>query len=225
MTDLNTDGYAIHSGLIDPAACDALNRELAAHQAAESVRRGGIRGALRLSPTAQALITSEAIRAIVEEHLSASAFAVRSIFFDKTPESNWLVPWHQDTTIAVDQQADIAGYGPWSAKDGIPHVQPPAGVLGKMLTLRIHTDDCGPENGPLRVLPGSHRLGIQKDRPAGIEPVDCFTDQGGIVLMKPLTWHASSKAVASRHRRVLHVEWADFQLPEPLHWAHQQHQS
>jgi hypothetical protein len=33
-------------------------------------------------------------------------------------------------------------------------VHPPAEILDKMLTLRVHLDDCGEENGPLRVIPG-----------------------------------------------------------------------
>jgi len=221
--DLETDGYAIRTGVVDSTVCDAINHELAPKPEATSLRRGGIRGALQRSPAAQALVSSESIRRVVEECLGAEAFVVRSIFFDKTPEANWLVPWHQDTTIAVDQQVDTPGYGPWSVKDGIPHVQPPADVLDRMLTLRIHTDACGLENGPLRVLPGSHRSGIEKDRPVSTQPVDCLVDQGGLVLMKPLTWHASSKAGAAGHRRVLHVEWANFELPKPLGWADKEH--
>lgn len=36
---------------------------------------------------------------------------VRVIFFDKTPDKNWLVTWHQDKTILVNSKSDIAGWG------------------------------------------------------------------------------------------------------------------
>ena len=84
---------------------------------------------------------------------------VRILAFDKTPELNWGVPWHQDRTIAVKARRDMPGYGPWSMKGGVPHVEPPAALLEAMFTLRFHVDDCGPANGPLKTIPGSHKLG------------------------------------------------------------------
>jgi ectoine hydroxylase-related dioxygenase (phytanoyl-CoA dioxygenase family) len=81
---------------------------------------------------------------------------VRAIFFDKSSGSNWLVPWHQDLTIAVASKCEAPGFGPWSVKDGIPHVQPPDELLKQMIALRLHLDDCDASNGALRVIPGSH---------------------------------------------------------------------
>ena len=34
-------------------------------------------------------------------HPRPGAFVVRGLFFDKTPTTNWNLPWHQDMTIAV----------------------------------------------------------------------------------------------------------------------------
>jgi hypothetical protein len=39
--------------------------------------------------------------------------------------------------------------------------------------------------------------------------VDCLVAAGGIVAMRPLILHASSKAESARPRRVLHIEYAD----------------
>jgi len=151
--------------------------------------------------------------------LSPEAFAVRAILFDKTPDSNWSVTWHQDLTITVDHRASVDGFGPWSVKAGIVHVRPPTSVLEHMLTLRIHLDPCGVENGALQVIPESHRLGIIPRPPSPHPPVvTCATARGGAVLMRPLLWHSSTKAVCPTRRRVVHVEFAHDALPPPLDW-------
>lgn len=35
---------------------------------------------------------------------------------------------------------------------GVLHVQPPMDVMSRMLAIRLHLDETGPENGPLRVI-------------------------------------------------------------------------
>jgi ectoine hydroxylase-related dioxygenase (phytanoyl-CoA dioxygenase family) len=152
---------------------------------------------------------------------------VRALFFDKTPKANWRVSWHQDLTIPTRRRVEVPGFGPWSEKAGIPHVQPPASVLERMLTVRIHLDPCDSFNGPVRVLPGTHRHG--KLTPAVIEafrvsvqPVEAVVPAGGLLLMHPLLLHASSPALRPVHRRVIHLEYAADPLPSPLEWHEQQ---
>jgi hypothetical protein len=48
-----------------------------------------------------------------------------------------------------------------------------------------------------------------------IPPVDCLVSSGGIVAMRPLILHASSKAETDHTRRVLHIEYAD-SLEKPI---------
>src|SRR4029453_8748221 len=84
---------------------------------------------------------------------------VRGILLDKVPGANWHVGWHQDLVIPVRERREVSGFGPWTVKAGMPHVKPPAEVLAGMLTIRVQLDDCGQDNGPLRVVPGSHRRG------------------------------------------------------------------
>lgn len=146
-------------------------------------------------------------------------FPVRGLLFDKTPESNWKVPWHQDLSIAVAARVEAPGFGPWSVKDGVVHVQPPVEVLETMITLRLHLDDCGPDNGPLRVLPGTHALGKVAAPPENVSEVVCCLPAGGALLMRPLLLHASSPAVAPGRRRVIHLEFASGALPGGLEWA------
>ena len=148
---------------------------------------------------------------------------VRILFFDKTPEANWAVPWHQDRSIAVNKRADMEGYGPWTVKNGVDHVEPPVAVLEKMLTLRLFVDDCGSDNGPLLVAVGSHRHGRLpvKNVTELVSRSKIFvgTGQAGdVLLMKTLAIHSSKRATAPTHRRVLHVDYAMADLPPPLAW-------
>ena len=148
---------------------------------------------------------------------------MRGVYLDKHKDANWKVAWHQDLTIAVRQRKEVEGYGPWSIKVGIQHVQPPVAVLEKMLAVRVHLDDTDESNGALRVIPGSHRHGrlnsedIQ-DWKASSTPVSCAVKRGGVMLLRPLLLHASSLAFAPGHRRVLHFEYAAGELGSGLEW-------
>ena len=168
-------------------------------------------------------VQSDAVREIIEPVLGPRAFAVRGILFDKTPTANWKVPWHQDLSIAVNMRADSPGFGPWSIKAGVHHVQPPVTVLENMCTLRLHLDDCGKDNGPLKVVPESHRRRLLDERELArvvtAGPVElCCVPRGGAVVMRPLIAHASSAATRPGHRRVIHIEFANADLSWPLDW-------
>jgi hypothetical protein len=174
-------------------------------------------------PAVRSLVCSSCLREWVEPILGPEAFPVRGIFFDKIPEANWVVPWHQDLSIAVQARKELPGWGPWSVKAGIPHVQPPISLMEGMVTTRIHLDDCGPENGPLMVLPGTHRLGRLNtaetaDLVAARTPTVCTASMGDILLMRPLLLHASGRATTPGHRRILHIEWATDPLPDGIDW-------
>jgi hypothetical protein len=149
---------------------------------------------------------------------------VRVLFFDKTPGANWAVPWHQDRTIAVKERRDIDGYGSWSRKGGIVHVEPPVSILEGMLALRLFVDDCGEEDGPLEVAIGSHRYGRVPVRDvsdiAAKSAVFTATGKAGDVLaMKSLAIHRSKRAISPSRRGTLHVDYALVGLPAPLEWA------
>lgn len=216
-------GYSVHEHALRLELVPLLIAEAERLFAEDGRRPAGVRGVIDRSRLFADTAASSAVRSLVEPVLGAGAFPVRSLLFDKSPDANWDVPWHQDTTIAVERKAEVPGFGPWSVKIGVPHVRPPASVLDAMLTVRLHLDDCGEANGPLLVVPGSHQHGIvtgplDTDR-FDRERVACVVPAGGAVLMKPLIFHASRKAVAATHRRVLHIEFASVPLPEPLEWA------
>jgi hypothetical protein len=80
--------------------------------------------------------------------------------FDKSSNANWLVAWHQDRALPLVERREAAGWGPWSQKGGVVYANAPATALAKVVALRVHLDDSTAENGPLRVLPGTHTLGV-----------------------------------------------------------------
>lgn len=183
----------------------------------------GLRGVLGKLPAARS-VAEDVLLPLAREILGRGARPVRSILFDKTPASNWLVPWHQDLTVAVRERREVEGWGPWSNKEGVDHVQPPASVLEGMVTLRLHLDDTPADNGALRVVPGSHARGIIPT--AQVQAVreelgeaTCQADVGDVLMMRPLILHASSKSARPGHRRVLHVEFAAGELKDGLAWA------
>ena len=224
---LQQDGFYMVPEVIDAADVARLADELAEVAAASYPRRGdavfGIRNLLRLSSAVRELAHSHAVRRLITPVLGVAAFPVRGIFFDKTPGANWKVPWHQDLAIAVRERRDVPGFMGWSMKEGVPHVQPPTEILERMLTLRLHLDPCGPDDGPLLVLPGSHARG--RLDPSEVErwrrdaaPVECHVRAGGAVVIRPLLLHASHQAARPSRRRVVHLEYAAEALPGGLEW-------
>jgi Phytanoyl-CoA dioxygenase (PhyH) len=215
------DGFSILPGVLATPVIGRLIDSLSEVADERGVRsRGGvyaIRNLLDMSPAIKELAFSAKIRSIVEETLKNSAWPVRAIRFDKTGGANWLVPWHQDLTICVGARLEVPGYGPWTMKAGVWHVQPPASILERMLSVRIHLDDCPESNGALRVLPGTHRLGrltaVQIAEQQRVVPaVSCVVDAGGAVLMRSLLLHASSAASEVAHRRVVHIDYAPLSI-------------
>ncbi len=145
--------------------------------------------------------------------LGGAALPYRATLFDKSPRANWLVAWHQDTALPLETRADVAGWGPWSDKHGVWYAHAPAAALMRVVALRVHLDDSTSDNGPLRVIPDSHRDGVLSDaevhaRAQSARSEGCIVGRGGVVAMRPLLIHASSKVRDDAPRRVLHIEYA-----------------
>jgi ectoine hydroxylase-related dioxygenase (phytanoyl-CoA dioxygenase family) len=125
-------------------------------------------------------------------------------------------------TIAVRRKLDVPGFSAWSVKEGVTHVQPPTEIMERMITIRVHIDDCLEDNGPLQVLPGSHCHGRLSDAEIAkwshSPGVTCPTPRGSALVMRPLLLHRSSPAKVPSHRRVLHLEFAGENLPGGLEW-------
>lgn len=226
MPDFAGDGVLVLDRLLDDATVNSITNacEPLLRAGPPDSKRPGVRRVFSLAPLARDLVATSPIPELAQRLCNARARVVRTILFDKSPDANWLVPWHQDAAIAVRERIDVEGFGPWSVKDGEPHCRPPRAILDSILVLRVHLDDCGPENGPLRVIPGSHHRGLlassELDRAAASGPVlECCTPTGGAVVMRPHTLHASPKAASPTRRRVLHLEFSPLDLPGGLSWA------
>lgn len=212
------DGFAV---LRDVVPRERLNTLAPVALASGAV--GGSRCLLarpEIAALASELREHPALRAIVPgDHV-----AVQCIYFEKSSERNWLVAIHQDLSIPVARRVASERLRGWSEKEGEVFVQPPAEVLAQLVAVRVHLDACGEEDGPLRLVPGSHRLGVLTPEAALAArrdhgEVTCTADPGDVLVLRPLALHASSKSSGRSRRRVLHVVYGPPRLPEGLDWA------
>src|SRR5690606_2955065 len=151
--DLSRDGACLL-----PGAASAILPELDALAAPLSPARAGHR--LEGHAILRALTALDGpLQRLAAARMGPRARAVRALFFNKSDDANWALGWHQDRTIAIQAQHDVAGFGPWTVKAGTPHVAPPFALLAGMLTMRVHLDVVPANNAPLLIAPGSHRLG------------------------------------------------------------------
>jgi ectoine hydroxylase-related dioxygenase (phytanoyl-CoA dioxygenase family) len=224
-------GFQIISKLISDSECESLAAELStlfeSQQNSAKNKIGGVRNLLRNNSLVNETATSAKLISCLKGLLGRQVFPVRAIFFDKTPESNWRVPWHQDLTIAVAAKIETPGFVAWSVKDDVLHVQPPRKILESMVTIRLHLDDCSADNGALKIIPGSHLEGkldaVQMTEWVSKQSaVTCEIQKGGALLMRPLLLHSSLPAKNPSHRRVLHIEYATTKLPNGLKWFERQ---
>lgn len=207
---ISSQGYSIFPSVFPSEALEPLRRLFANSRVKRS--RAGIRHALRYKPVAD-IAGDPRLLEIAKAVLGPTAVPYHATLFEKSPESNWLVVWHQDTALPLRERRERVGWGPWSLKEGINYAHAPASALSKVLALRLHLDDSTQENGPLRVLPGTHNRGVLTDDDLHdlaqeINPVDCLASSGGVVAMRPLLVHSSSKSLNDAPRRVLHIEYA-----------------
>jgi ectoine hydroxylase-related dioxygenase (phytanoyl-CoA dioxygenase family) len=222
-----TAGYAVFPQVLQAHDVTGLLDNLArATQGSDHYSIFSERNLLAKHTFIQHLAASEPVLGLARDLIGSSARAVKATLFDKNAQANWVVPPHQDVTIAVQSGIDTPGYGPWTEKAGIANVQPPADILQQMVAFRIHLDDCDETNGALRVWPGSHLHGRLRD--SGISDwvqthneVSCPVEKGGLMAMRPLLIHASSKAIVPTHRRVIHIEYAACDLPNGLQWLNE----
>jgi ectoine hydroxylase-related dioxygenase (phytanoyl-CoA dioxygenase family) len=186
---------------------------------------GGGRRHGRLAPADLSWLAAHPVLCALAQALAgAPARLVRVIAFDKTAHDNWFVPWHQDRTIAVRNRVEHDGFQNWTTTDGLVQVEPPLAVLEAMVTLRIHIDPCHEDNGPLEVIPGSHRAGrLNRNDVATLAAASpslvCLLAAGDVLAMHPLTVHRSQRARVPANRRVLHLEWCAASLPQGLDFS------
>jgi ectoine hydroxylase-related dioxygenase (phytanoyl-CoA dioxygenase family) len=207
---LEENGFAILPSVVGPADIKYLEKTLASPLLTRS--SAGVRHALR-HPGITEFARHPELLSIAQAIVGSGAFPFRATLFEKGVRANWLVVWHQDTALPLRERRDVPGWGPWSVKQGIEYAHAPAGALCSILALRIHLDESTIDNGPLRVIPKTHALGVLDD-PAIQEIVtkrphtECVVAKGGLLAMRPLILHSSSKSRTQAPRRVLHIEYS-----------------
>ncbi|KAF2515328.1 phytanoyl-CoA dioxygenase family protein [Flavobacterium foetidum] len=165
-------------------------------------------------------IFNENLKSIIENTFGKGYFITKSIYFDKPQKSNWFVAYHQDLTISVDKKVEFENFENWTVKQNQFAVQPPKEILEDNFTIRIHIDKTTKENGALKVANNSHSKGIFRVENLRLEnETICEVEKGGIMIMKPLLFHASSKTTNNERRRVIHIEFSKTELPEGLEWS------
>jgi ectoine hydroxylase-related dioxygenase (phytanoyl-CoA dioxygenase family) len=214
-TQIHENGFAILPAIISQTEIALLAESLANSGLPRT--RAGVRHAMR-HPAVSNVARDPRMLLIARAALGHDAFPFRATLFDKSPTANWLVVWHQDTALPLKERRDTSGWGPWSIKDGVNYAHAPAEALSQVLALRLHLDDSSAQNGPLRVLPRTHNLGVLSDErlhdlSSKIAATDCLVPAGGVLAMRPLIVHASSKSQSDRPRRVLHIEYAATPIP------------
>jgi hypothetical protein len=215
--DFATDGARLFKGALKPCMTE-LEEALADLPPDEAGVR--IHGIEALKPL---LASTGCIGAVAASVLGEGAQPVRAILFNKSPETNWSLGWHQDRTVCVKEKHEVPGYGPWTLKNGMHHVAPPFELLVRMVTLRAHLDDVPATNAPLLIAPGSHTFGR-----IAVGDVDeivercgtraCLAEAGDVWLYATPILHASEAALAPTSRRVFQVDFAAGALPDGLEW-------
>ncbi|MGB8698828.1 MAG: phytanoyl-CoA dioxygenase family protein [Thermosynechococcaceae cyanobacterium] len=162
---------------------------------------------------------------VLEPLLPTAAVAIQCTLFEKSPERNWLVSLHQDLSIPVASRINHSAVRGWSEKEGVLYVQAPAAVLADMVAVRLQLDESGPNDGALRVVPGSHLYGRLDDAEVkrlrdNMGEIVCPVPKGAALVIRPLLLHGSSKLTQLHMRRVLHFLFAPPVLPFGLRWAH-----
>lgn len=233
LNELESNGFCILPQVANAERVAAFNREvdrvLQIEDPAILSSRGtayGARNVLKLWPGVVQVAELPAVVSVVRQVLGAHAGLVRVLLFDKPPERSWTLPWHRDRTIAVqDLPEQLGEFSNPTRKAEVAHLIAPNWLLENMLTLRLSLDPMTPENGPLVVLPGSHRRVGQSDEDleppqlSAIHTVHC--QAGDVFVMRPLLAHSSllSQAHTKLRRRVLHLEFCNQpNLPSGLCW-------
>ncbi len=211
-------GFAVIAGVLAAEECMAIARR---------VPSSGDPGGRHLLEADWCIPLAHALRGHprVAELIPPDYAAVQCLWFEKSVSTNWLVALHQDLGIPVAARSTDPALASWSEKQGVLHVQPPVELLEQLIAIRLHLDDCDAGDGPLRVVPGSHRLGRLDPEAASRcraerGEVACVAARGSVMAMRPLLLHASSRATGGSQRRVLHFLFGPRVLPHGLQWRY-----
>jgi ectoine hydroxylase-related dioxygenase (phytanoyl-CoA dioxygenase family) len=213
----HSDGFVLVSPVLPVSECDAALSHIRRSSAAVGSR------CLLVEPWCAELAKHLHAHSALTTIVPLGHVAVQCTYFEKSMDLNWLVPMHQDLSVPVARRIEHAALSGWSRKEDVWFVHAPTEVLSHLVAVRLHLDACGPQDGPLRVVPGSHRHGrldtaaqakVRGDTPE----VSCVGDRGSVLALRPLLLHASSKSTGTSRRRVLQFLYGPRCMPYGLTW-------
>ena len=227
---IDADGVHIFQRVYTYSECEDMRRQLDEAMRSDkeqfNVRqsRGTVfaaRNVIDLCPQSMGWWKKTAILKILNTVLGDDFGLVRVLYFDKPSDRSWSLPFHKDMTIAVqDNSLPSQRFSKPTSKAGVDHVEADQQLLENMLTLRIHLDRVTEDNGPLQVIPGSHKNGKRGDA-STTTPIKILCDAGDVLAMRPLISHGSahSNSETNMHRRILHFEFSGIRnLPDGFQW-------
>lgn len=194
--------------------CETIISEIAKN---EKNNGFGIRYFIRDNPAVFKLLVNDALRLLLNKYF-VNPCIVKSIYFDKPVNANWVVNWHQDITLNLNERIELPGFKNWRVLKDRVVVQPEVSVLESILTLRVHLDDANESNGALSVINNSENDGvIRAITDYVLENEDskevCCVRKGGVMVMSPLTVHSSRRSSSGNtRRRVIHLEIMEKEL-------------
>lgn len=229
-SDINSEGFAIINDIYSENEIEkliSLIEDVTENDSENATFRKSqdlfaIRQFHKEVPETLDFIFNENLKEIIESNFGSGYFITKSIYFDKPENSNWFVAYHQDLTISVNKKIEAANFENWTVKQNQFAVQPPKEILEDNFTIRIHIDKTTKDNGALKVINNSHSKGILRIENLNFETEKetiCEVEKGGIMIMKPLLFHASNKTTNNERRRVIHIEFSKQQLPAGLEWS------
>jgi ectoine hydroxylase-related dioxygenase (phytanoyl-CoA dioxygenase family) len=209
VEEFNHNGYVILEQVITDAELAITSENLKAIQ----INKAGTRNVLH-TPWCRDLALSLKSHSAIRSLLPENAVAVQCTYFDKSHDHNWLVAMHRDYLIPIKHRINTSRWSGWSEKEGSLYVRPPEAILNQLVAIRVHLEDCVEGNGPLHVIPSSHRMEAAEQLRES-----CFVKQRGALVMRPLLLHASSRLTTGR-RQVLHFLYGPGSLPDGAEWQY-----
>ena len=200
-------GYSIFEDVLSLSECSVIANAFTGSKA----KRAGARNLMSNRLVADLAFDPRLLQ-LAAEFLGTAASPFRATLFEKSSRTNWHVLWHQDRALPLSRRCDSSEWGPWTTKAGVLYALAPAWALERVVALRIHLDASTNENGPLRVIPHSHKAGVLSESDISHlmhrrAPDTCTVGQGGVLAMRPLLLHSSMKARSDEPRRVIHLEY------------------
>src|SRR5262245_20340161 len=104
-------GFQIIENILSEKECVSLLSTLSESEFDRG--RAGARHLMRVPQVAN-LTQDPRLIQIAQRELGKEPFPFRAILFEKSWRANWLVVWHQDTTLPLRERFEQAGWGPWS---------------------------------------------------------------------------------------------------------------